>query len=173
MPPASQHRQDHYYSARSTEHHPRATVTENPNLNSPPDCVLTPALGQPGQPLAGVIDEHWPGAASPHQNGHYAARRTVLAALPLSRSPGSAGPGTMPMSPGRISAGRACLPHRDEEGRIYLADDQQVGSNLKGMDVLDFEGWNSADWDGVFAQEHIDAMKTYVDSAGGTPPRIT
>jgi hypothetical protein len=74
-----------------------------------------------------------------------------------------------------------------------MSDDQQVGSNLKGMDVLDFEGWNNADWHGVFAhhhtedvlvdwkgqepthgiQEHIDAMKAYVDSAGGTPPQIT
>ena len=68
----------------------------------------------------------------------------------------------------------------------------QAQSNLKGMDDLDFEGWNNADWDGVFAdhhtdvlvdwkgqpathgvQEHIDAMKAYVESAGGTPPQIT
>jgi hypothetical protein len=60
--------------------------------------------------------------------------------------------------------------------------DQQVDRNLKGMDDLDFEGWNKADWNGVFAdhhtsdvlvdwkgqepthgvQEHIDAMKAYV-----------
>src|SRR6185312_8162839 len=71
--------------------------------------------------------------------------------------------------------------------------DDQVQSNLKGMDDLDFDGWNNADWDGVFAhhhtddvlvdwkgqaptrgvQQHIDAMKAYVESAGGTPPRIT
>lgn len=72
-----------------------------------------------------------------------------------------------------------------------LPNDQQ--SNLEGMDVLDFEGWNNADSDGVFTrhhtedvlvdwkgqepthgiQEHIDAMKAYVDSVGGTPPQIT
>jgi hypothetical protein len=68
----------------------------------------------------------------------------------------------------------------------------QVERNLKGMDDLDFDGWNKADWNGVFAdhhtsdtivdwkgqptthgvQEHIDAMKAYVESAGGTPPQI-
>ena len=72
-------------------------------------------------------------------------------------------------------------------------DDERVDANLQGMDDLDFEGWNNADWHGVFAahhtddvlvdwkgqpptrgvQEHIDAMKAYVDSAGGTPPQIT
>ena len=71
--------------------------------------------------------------------------------------------------------------------------DEQVARNLKGMDDLDFQGWNNADWDGVFAhhhtedvlvdwkgtpptqgrQEHIDAMKEFVESAGGTPPQIT
>jgi hypothetical protein len=55
------------------------------------------------------------------------------------------------------------------------------------MDDLDFEGWNNADWQGVFAhqhtddvyvdfkgheptrgiKEHIDAMKAFVESAGG------
>ncbi|WP_410812773.1 hypothetical protein [Micromonospora sp. 067-2] len=68
-----------------------------------------------------------------------------------------------------------------------------VKSNLKSMDDLDFVGWNNADWNGVFAhhhtddvladwhgqaptrgiEQHIDAMKAYVESAGGTPPRIT
>ncbi len=72
-----------------------------------------------------------------------------------------------------------------------MADDQ-VQKNLQGMDELDFVGWNNADWRGVFAryhtddvyvdwkgqkptrglQEHIDAMKTFVESVGGTPPRI-
>jgi hypothetical protein len=71
-------------------------------------------------------------------------------------------------------------------------ENDQVNNNLKGMDDLDFTGWNKADWNGVFAhhhtddvlvdwkgqtpthgiQEHIDAMKAYVDSAGGTPPQI-
>jgi hypothetical protein len=71
--------------------------------------------------------------------------------------------------------------------------DQQVKRNLKGLDDLDFDGWNNADWDGVFAHhhtddvlvdwkgqdptrgvaEHISAMKAYVQSAGGTPPQIT
>ena len=69
----------------------------------------------------------------------------------------------------------------------------EVAANLKAMDELDFVGWNNADWDGVFAQrhtedvyvdmkgmeptrgrqEHIDAMKGYVGSVGGTPPPIT
>jgi hypothetical protein len=68
----------------------------------------------------------------------------------------------------------------------------QVEANLKGMDDLDFTGWNNADWHGVFAdhhskdvyvdwkgqeptrgiEEHVDAMKAYVDSAGGKPPQI-
>jgi hypothetical protein len=73
-----------------------------------------------------------------------------------------------------------------------MADDE-VTRNLNGMDELDFTGWNNADWDGVFGhhhtddvlvemkgtptthglQEHIDAMKAFIDSAGGTPPQIT
>ena len=68
--------------------------------------------------------------------------------------------------------------------------EDQVENNLKGMDDLDFDGWNNADWNGVFAhhhtddvlvdwkgqpptrgvEQHIDAMKAYVESAGGTPP---
>jgi hypothetical protein len=69
-----------------------------------------------------------------------------------------------------------------------------VDSNLKGMDDLDFVGWNKADWTGVFAhhhtddvlvawqgqppthgiEEHIEAMKSYVEqNGGGTPPQIT
>jgi hypothetical protein len=70
--------------------------------------------------------------------------------------------------------------------------DDQVRKNLKGIDKLDFDGWNDADWRGTFAhfhtddvlvdwkgqkptrgiQKHIDAMKAFVESAGGTPPRI-
>jgi hypothetical protein len=73
----------------------------------------------------------------------------------------------------------------------FMQDDQ-VDRNLKGMDDLDFDGWNTADWNGVFAhhhtddvfvdlkgqaptqgrQEHIDAMKAFVESVGGTPPRV-
>ena len=71
-------------------------------------------------------------------------------------------------------------------------NDDQVSTNLQGMDDLDFTGWNSADWHGVFARhhtddvlvdwkgqpvthgidEHVAAMKAYVESAGGTPPQI-
>ena len=71
--------------------------------------------------------------------------------------------------------------------------EEQVKQNLKGMDDLDFIGWNNADWQGVFAhhhtddvlvdwkgqppthgiEQHIAAMKAYVESAGGTPPQIT
>ena len=75
-----------------------------------------------------------------------------------------------------------------------MPSDDQVGRNLKGMDDLDFVGWNNADWTGVFAHhhtddvlvdwkgqpqthgidEHIDAMKAYVEqNGGGTPPQIT
>src|SRR4026207_1124064 len=68
-----------------------------------------------------------------------------------------------------------------------MADDE-VTRNLKGMDELDFVGWNSADWHGVFAhyhtddvlvdvhgqaqthgiQEHIDAMRAFVETTSGT-----
>jgi hypothetical protein len=71
--------------------------------------------------------------------------------------------------------------------------DQKVDRNLKGMDDLDFDGWNKADWDGVFAHhhtddvlvdwkgqeptrgiaEHIAACKAFVDSVGGTPPQLS
>jgi hypothetical protein len=67
-----------------------------------------------------------------------------------------------------------------------MADDE-VTRNLEGMDELDFTGWNGADWNGVFAhyhtndvlvdvhgqpqthgiQEHIDAMKAFVEATGG------
>ena len=72
-----------------------------------------------------------------------------------------------------------------------MADDK-VPSNLAGMDQLDFAGWNTADWDGVFAEhhtadvvvavngqpttngigDHIDAMKAFVDAMGGTPVQV-
>ena len=72
-------------------------------------------------------------------------------------------------------------------------NNDQVSANLQGMDDFDFTAWNNADWHGVFAHhhtddvlvdwkgqpathgidEHIDAMKAYVESAGGTPPQIT
>ena len=71
--------------------------------------------------------------------------------------------------------------------------DDQVAPNLTGMDELDFNGWNKADWNGVFAQhhtddvavygkgqppthgiqEHIDAIKAPLESTGGTVPQIT
>jgi len=79
------------------------------------------------------------------------------------------------------------------EGKKSPMEDDQVKANLKGMDDLDFVGWNDADWSGVFAHhhtkdvavdwkgqpstqgidQHIEAMKAYVESAGGTPPQIT
>ena len=69
--------------------------------------------------------------------------------------------------------------------------EDQVAANLKGMDDLDFTGWNNADWHGVFAhhhtddvyvdwkgqeptrgiEQHIEAMEAYVDSAGARRPR--
>ena len=80
---------------------------------------------------------------------------------------------------------------RTHKGEPIMSNDR-VDGNLKGMDELDFVGWNEADWNGVFThchtddvhvdwkgqeptdgiQAHIDAMKTFVDSVGGTPPRI-
>ena len=71
--------------------------------------------------------------------------------------------------------------------------DDEVVRNLTGMDELDFNGWNKADWNGVFAQhhtddvvvygkgqppthgiqEHIDAAKALLESTGGKVPQIT
>ena len=73
-----------------------------------------------------------------------------------------------------------------------MADDE-VARNLQSMDELDFTGWNQADWQGVFARyhtddvlvdvhgqpethgikEHIDAMKAFVETTGGTPAQLT
>jgi hypothetical protein len=47
-----------------------------------------------------------------------------------------------------------------------MAQDQ-VAANLKGMDDLDFTGWNRADWHGVFAHHHTDDV--YVDWKGQEP----
>ena len=69
--------------------------------------------------------------------------------------------------------------------------EDQVKANLKAMDDLDFDGWNNADWHGVFAhqhtddvvvdfkgreptsglEDHIDAMKAFVESVGAPRPR--
>ena len=43
----------------------------------------------------------------------------------------------------------------------------QVVRNLTGMDELDFNGWNKADWNGVFAQHHTDDVVVY---GKGQPP---
>lgn len=45
----------------------------------------------------------------------------------------------------------------------------QVEANLAAMDELDFEGWNKADWDGVFARHHTDDV--YVEVHGAEPTR--
>ena len=34
--------------------------------------------------------------------------------------------------------------------------DETVERNLRGMDELDFAGWNKADWAGVFTRYHTD-----------------
>ncbi len=67
-------------------------------------------------------------------------------------------------------------------------NEDQVEASLKGMDDLDFRGWNNADWNGVFAvhhnddvlvdwkgqvptrgiERHIEAMKSYRRRAGAT-----
>jgi hypothetical protein len=75
-----------------------------------------------------------------------------------------------------------------------MPKDDAVDRNLQGMEDLDFVGWNNADWTGVFAhhhtgdvlvdwqgqpvthgiEEHIEAMKSYVEQTGsGAPPQIT
>jgi hypothetical protein len=46
--------------------------------------------------------------------------------------------------------------------------DDRVQSNLKGMDDLDFDGWNNADWDGVFAHHHTDDV--LVESSSTSTP---
>jgi hypothetical protein len=74
-----------------------------------------------------------------------------------------------------------------------MPNNEAVDRNLQGMDDLDFVGWNRADWTGVFAhhhtddvlvdwhgqptthgiEEHIEAMKSYVEqNGGGSPPQI-
>ena len=70
--------------------------------------------------------------------------------------------------------------------------DDEVTRNLKGMDELDFQAWNGADWDGRFTdlhtddvvvnfhgqapthglEEHVDAMKALVQTMGGTPAQV-
>jgi len=72
-----------------------------------------------------------------------------------------------------------------------MANDE-VTRNLQSMDEVDFKGWNQADWEGVFArlhtddvlvdvhgqpqthgiEEHIDAMRAFVESTGGTPAQV-
>lgn len=49
-----------------------------------------------------------------------------------------------------------------------MAEDQ-TSRNLKGMDDLDFAGWNRADWNGVFAHQHTDDV--LVDWKGQPPTR--
>ena len=71
--------------------------------------------------------------------------------------------------------------------------DADVEQHLRAMDALDFEGWDRADWHGEFSAhhtddvlvewkgvgttrglpEHIEAMKAYVEQAGGAVPQIT
>jgi uncharacterized Rossmann fold enzyme len=70
--------------------------------------------------------------------------------------------------------------------------DETVKRNLRRMDELDFAGWNKADWEGVFTRhhnadvlvevhgqksthgirEHVEAMKAFVASTGGTPVQV-
>jgi hypothetical protein len=45
--------------------------------------------------------------------------------------------------------------------------EDQIKANLKAMDDLDFEGWNNADWQGVFAHQHTDDV--YVEVKGQEP----
>jgi hypothetical protein len=45
--------------------------------------------------------------------------------------------------------------------------EDQIKANLKAMDDLDFEGWNNADWQSVFAHQHTDDV--YVEVKGQEP----
>ena len=78
------------------------------------------------------------------------------------------------------------------EGGQVMADNE-VTRNLQSMDELDFKGWNEADWHGVFAhyhaddvlvaihgqpqthgvQQHIDGVRAFVETTGGTPIKVT
>ena len=73
-----------------------------------------------------------------------------------------------------------------------MADDS-VEQNLHGMDVVDFDGWDKADWHGAFTSRHtddvlvewkglgtthgldahIEACEAYVKQNGGKVPQIT
>jgi len=48
-----------------------------------------------------------------------------------------------------------------------MADDE-VTRNIKGMDELDFVGWNSADWHGVFAHYHTGDVRVDVHGQAQT-----
>jgi hypothetical protein len=52
-------------------------------------------------------------------------------------------------------------------GRGRLMEEDRVEANLKGMDDLDFIGWNNADWYGVFAHHHT--QDVVVDWKGQAP----
>ena len=47
--------------------------------------------------------------------------------------------------------------------------DDEVVRNLSGMNELDFNGWNKADWNGVFAQHHTDDVVVYGKRATAHP----
>lgn len=47
--------------------------------------------------------------------------------------------------------------------------DEHVDKNIKGMDDLDFDGLNKADWSGMFAHHHTDDV--LVDWKGQEPTR--
>ena len=75
---------------------------------------------------------------------------------------------------------------------VPVVADETVTRNLQGMDELDFRGWNTADWEGIFTRlhtgdvlvdvrgqasthgirEHIDAMKAFVAITGGVPLQV-
>jgi hypothetical protein len=75
--------------------------------------------------------------------------------------------------------------------RLEMPNDEAVDRNLQGMDDLDFVRWNNADWTGAFAhhhtddvlvdwqgqptthgiEEHIEAMKSYVEENGAVHRR--
>src|SRR5206468_12294762 len=76
--------------------------------------------------------------------------------------------------------------------RTTAVADETVERNLRGMDDLDFAGWNKGDWAGVFTRyhtddvlvdvhgqastrgirEHVEAMKAFVESTGGVPVQV-
>jgi hypothetical protein len=59
----------------------------------------------------------------------------------------------MPQSPSWFMTTTSKVrPNKRKESDLMTED--QINANLKANYEVDFEGWNSADWHGVFAHRH-------------------